>query len=145
MFLTWENPEVLDEVTGCKGDNDPIDVLEVGYRVAKRGEVLKVKVLGAVALIDEGETDWKIIVIDINDPLGMHYTYFTIGLQPLARHYPRFTEMQIEDNTDYQSFGLKVRTTVLSIADCLQTEFGGKLVNSVSLNVASLNTKSDVP
>lgn len=30
---TWENPEVLDEATGCKGDNDPIDVLEIGYRV----------------------------------------------------------------------------------------------------------------
>ncbi|KAG5321378.1 IPYR pyrophosphatase, partial [Pseudoatta argentina] len=30
---TWENPDVLDEATGCKGDNDPIDVLEIGYRV----------------------------------------------------------------------------------------------------------------
>ncbi|XP_020282222.1 inorganic pyrophosphatase isoform X2 [Pseudomyrmex gracilis] len=67
---TWENPDNLDEATGYKGDNDPIDVLEIGYRVAKRGEVLKVKVLGTVALIDEGETDWKIIVIDINDPLA---------------------------------------------------------------------------
>ncbi|XP_029170165.1 inorganic pyrophosphatase isoform X2 [Nylanderia fulva] len=67
---TWENPEVLDEATGCKGDNDPIDVLEIGYRVAKRGEILQVKVLGTVALIDEGETDWKIIVIDVNDPVA---------------------------------------------------------------------------
>ncbi|PSN40145.1 Inorganic pyrophosphatase [Blattella germanica] len=50
---TWENPEILDESTGCKGDNDPIDILEIGYRVAKRGEVLQVKVLGTVALIDE--------------------------------------------------------------------------------------------
>ena len=32
-FQTWENPEVLDEATGFKGDNDPIDVLEIGYRV----------------------------------------------------------------------------------------------------------------
>ena len=56
---TWENPEILDEATGCKGDNDPIDVLEIGYRVAKRGEVLQVKVLGTVALIDEGNTKFK--------------------------------------------------------------------------------------
>lgn len=34
----------MDESTGCKGDNDPIDVCEIGYRVAKRGEVLQVKV-----------------------------------------------------------------------------------------------------
>ncbi|XP_014212908.1 inorganic pyrophosphatase isoform X2 [Copidosoma floridanum] len=67
---TWENPEVLDAETGFKGDGDPIDVLEIGYKVAKRGEVLKVKVLGTVALIDEGETDWKIIAIDVNDPLA---------------------------------------------------------------------------
>lgn len=54
-WQTWENPEVLDESTGYKGDNDPIDVLEIGYRVAKRGEVLQVKVLGTIALIDEGK------------------------------------------------------------------------------------------
>lgn len=65
---TWENPEHTDPSTGCKGDNDPIDVLEIGSRVAQRGEVLRVKILGVVALIDEGETDWKIITIDVNDP-----------------------------------------------------------------------------
>lgn len=65
---TWENPEHTDPSTGCKGDNDPIDVLEIGSRIAKRGEVVQVKVLGIVALIDEGETDWKVITIDINDP-----------------------------------------------------------------------------
>jgi len=26
----------LDEATGCKGDNDPIDVLEIGYRVREK-------------------------------------------------------------------------------------------------------------
>lgn len=30
---TWENPDVMDKATECKGDNDPIDVLEIGYRV----------------------------------------------------------------------------------------------------------------
>jgi nucleosome-remodeling factor subunit len=34
MFKTWENPEVLDEHTGHKGDNDPIDIMEIGYRVS---------------------------------------------------------------------------------------------------------------
>lgn len=67
---TWENPEHLDPSTGCKGDNDPIDVLEIGYRIAKRGEVVQVKILGTVALIDEGETDWKLITIDVNDPVA---------------------------------------------------------------------------
>ncbi|XP_062535932.1 inorganic pyrophosphatase-like isoform X2 [Armigeres subalbatus] len=67
---TWENPDHLDPNTGCKGDNDPIDALEIGSRVAKRGEVVQVKILGTVALIDEGETDWKVITIDVNDPVA---------------------------------------------------------------------------
>ena len=39
-------------------------------QIAKRGDVKQVKILGTVALIDEGETDWKIFCIDVNDPLA---------------------------------------------------------------------------
>ena len=49
----------MDERTGCKGDNDPIDVCEIGHRVAKRGDVIQVKVLGTIALIDEGISNFK--------------------------------------------------------------------------------------
>ena len=28
------------------------------------------KILGTIALIDEGETDWKVFCIDVNDPLA---------------------------------------------------------------------------
>jgi inorganic pyrophosphatase len=67
---TWENPEHVDKHTNCKGDNDPIDVCEIGERVANIGEVIQVKILGCMAMIDEGETDWKVIVIDVRDPLA---------------------------------------------------------------------------
>ncbi|XP_040356138.2 inorganic pyrophosphatase isoform X5 [Ixodes scapularis] len=67
---TWEDPGHIDNNTNCKGDNDPIDICEIGFRVAKRGEVLQVKVLGVMALVDEGETDWKLLAIDIRDPLA---------------------------------------------------------------------------
>ena len=43
----------LDPDTKCKGDNDPIDVCEIGHKVHKRGAVVKVKVLGTFAMIDE--------------------------------------------------------------------------------------------
>jgi len=65
---TWENPNSVDPATGCKGDNDPIDVCEIGSKVHKRGAVVQVKVLGVFALIDEGETDWKVLAIDVTDP-----------------------------------------------------------------------------
>ena len=47
-----------------------MDVCEIGHRVAKMGDVMEVKVLGTLAMIDDGETDWKMIVIDVDDPLA---------------------------------------------------------------------------
>jgi len=67
---TWENPHAVDAATKCKGDNDPIDVCEIGSKIHKRGDVVQVKVLGVFGLIDEGETDWKILAIDVTDPLA---------------------------------------------------------------------------
>lgn len=67
---TWEDPEDPFEETGTKGDNDPLDVCEIGQKVHARGAVIQVKVLGCMLLIDEGETDWKIIAIDVSDPLA---------------------------------------------------------------------------
>ncbi|GMT25232.1 hypothetical protein PFISCL1PPCAC_16529, partial [Pristionchus fissidentatus] len=67
---TWENNEHTDPETGAKGDNDPIDVVEIGSTVHKRGAVLQVKVVGCLALIDDGETDWKLVAIDVTDPLA---------------------------------------------------------------------------
>lgn len=67
---TWENPNHVDSETKCKGDNDPIDVVEIGSKVHPRGAVIQVKILGVMALVDEGETDWKLIAIDVNDALA---------------------------------------------------------------------------
>lgn len=40
---TWEDPEHLDENTKAKGDNDPIDVIEIGCQIYPRGSVIQVK------------------------------------------------------------------------------------------------------
>ncbi|KAF0561212.1 inorganic diphosphatase [Gigaspora margarita] len=67
---TWEDPTQTHPETKARGDNDPLDVCEIGEHVGYSGQVKQVKVLGIMALLDEGETDWKVIVIDINDPLA---------------------------------------------------------------------------
>lgn len=64
---TWEDPNEMDELCQAKGDNDPIDIIEIGSRSKKIGEVYKAKVLGCLALLDDGECDWKIVVIDATD------------------------------------------------------------------------------
>ncbi|KAK4628953.1 Inorganic pyrophosphatase [Fulvia fulva] len=81
---TWEDPNVTHPETKQKGDNDPLDVCEIGELVAKVGEVKQVKVLGVMALLDEGETDWKIIVIDVNDPLAPRLN----DIEDVERHLP---------------------------------------------------------
>ncbi|GAB5370472.1 hypothetical protein AAMO2058_001496200 [Amorphochlora amoebiformis] len=69
---TWEDPAVKgpQEVLGCYGDNDPIDVIEIGSQEVSSGSIIQVKVLGALAMIDDGELDWKIIAIALSDPLA---------------------------------------------------------------------------
>jgi len=89
---TWENPNVLDTATGYKGDNDPIDVCEIGHRVAKRGDVVQVKVLGIMALIDEGETDWKVLAINVNDPLAEKLN----NVNDIEKEMPGFLQATVE-------------------------------------------------
>ncbi|XP_047189579.1 inorganic pyrophosphatase 2, mitochondrial isoform X1 [Scophthalmus maximus] len=65
---TWEDPNHTDAETKCCGDNDPIDVCDIGTQVCFPGQVIQVKVLGILAMIDEGEMDWKVIAINVKDP-----------------------------------------------------------------------------
>ncbi|EEH37736.2 inorganic pyrophosphatase [Paracoccidioides lutzii Pb01] len=81
---TWEDPNVVHPETKAKGDNDPLDVCEIGELVGYTGQVKQVKVLGVMALLDEEETDWKIIVIDINDPLAPKLN----DIEDVERHLP---------------------------------------------------------
>lgn len=50
------------------GDNDPLDVVEVGDTPLTLGQVIPVRVLGSLALVDQGEVDWKILAIRADDP-----------------------------------------------------------------------------
>jgi inorganic pyrophosphatase len=67
---TWEMPSFMHPGIECKGDNDPVDVIEIGSKIHPAGSVVEVKILGGLAMIDEGELDWKMIGIDVNDPLA---------------------------------------------------------------------------
>ena len=81
---TWEDPNAIHPETKAKGDNDPLDVCEIGELVGYPGQVKQVKVLGVMALLDEEETDWKVIVIDVNDPLAPKLN----DVEDVERHLP---------------------------------------------------------
>lgn len=67
---TWEDPANIDQTLNVGGDGDPVDVTEIGDETMPFGAVYPVKVLGCLALLDEGEIDWKIIAINLDDPLA---------------------------------------------------------------------------
>jgi inorganic pyrophosphatase len=81
---TWEDPNQSHAETKAKGDNDPLDVCEIGEQVGYTGQIKQVKVLGIMALLDEGETDWKIIVVDVMDPLAPKLN----DIEDIERHLP---------------------------------------------------------
>lgn len=67
---TWEDPNHVTPDTNAPGDNDPVDVVEVGSKRWETGSIVRVKILGVLALIDDGETDWKVVAISAEDPLA---------------------------------------------------------------------------
>jgi len=81
---TWEDPNHIHPETKAKGDNDPLDVCEIGELVGYPGQIKRVKVLGVMALLDEEETDWKVIVIDEKDPLAPKLN----DIEDVERHLP---------------------------------------------------------
>jgi len=64
------------------GDGDPLDVLLLGP-AQKRGSVIKVKVIGVLHLLDNGEKDDKLIAIDPNSPWKK-----VVNLNELDIYYP---------------------------------------------------------
>lgn len=67
MPQTWECNTHKDNETSCFGDNDPLDVVEMGSSILERAAVVQVKVLGSLCLIDQGELDWKLLTINLDE------------------------------------------------------------------------------
>ncbi len=67
---TWEDPNF--KTGGYGGDNDPLDVMEIGSSDTlpplAMGGIVPCKILGSLELIDQGETDHKVICISVADP-----------------------------------------------------------------------------
>ncbi|RYR65853.1 hypothetical protein Ahy_A03g011773 [Arachis hypogaea] len=108
---TWEDPSFSNsDVEGAFGDNDPVDVVEIGEQRRQIGEVLKVKPLAALAMIDEGELDWKIVAISLDDPKAS----LVNDVDDVEKHFPGtltairdwFRDYKIPDGKPANKFGL---------------------------------------
>jgi inorganic pyrophosphatase len=64
---TFNDPNFVFPMTQAGGDSESIDIFEIGDRIGEPGDVIPVKLLGLMAFVDEGKSDWKIIAVDTRD------------------------------------------------------------------------------
>ncbi|ORZ03787.1 inorganic pyrophosphatase [Syncephalastrum racemosum] len=112
FMQTWEDPDhITPDLNNTKGDNDPIDVVDISASLGFPGEIRQVKILGGLALIDEGESDWKVIVIDIHDPRAREIN----DIQDVDRLMPGYLDAirhwyevyKVPDGEDRNRFGFE--------------------------------------
>ena len=48
---TWEDPNVEHPIVKCKGDNDPVDVVEIGSKALATGSVTQVDTLSPYRML----------------------------------------------------------------------------------------------
>ncbi|ODV96827.1 hypothetical protein PACTADRAFT_48638 [Pachysolen tannophilus NRRL Y-2460] len=85
---TWEDPTVKNSSLDLFGDGDPLDVIEIGSQILELGQVKKVKILGSLALIDDGELDWKIVVINVEDEASNNLN----DIEDVYKQFPQLLE-----------------------------------------------------
>ncbi|KAK9832579.1 hypothetical protein WJX81_000316 [Elliptochloris bilobata] len=107
---TWEDPaHKAEDVGGVAGDNDPVDVVEIGEQALDMGGVYAVKPLAVLAMIDDGELDWKIVAIRANDPRAASVN----DVEDVEREFPGelekirvwFQDYKIPDGKPANKFG----------------------------------------
>jgi len=64
---TYRDPNDVDAISGVGGDDDPLDVLDLGNTAMDVGAVVRCRPLAAVCLIDKGQADWKILTVNVDE------------------------------------------------------------------------------
>ena len=66
---------------GLTGDLDPIDIVELSNRPVLTRLPTEMVVIGALGLIDQGELDWKILTLDLEEAKRLEVHSLTEALQ----------------------------------------------------------------
>lgn len=121
---TWEDPTKKDAECGEVGDNDPIDVIDIGRKRKKIGEVYLARVLGCLALLDDNETDWKIVVIDKDDPLCEELN----SLELVEKHFPNLLSFALNWFKNYKVPTGKAPNNFAFNGKYLDAEFADRII-----------------
>jgi len=123
---TWEDPTHKNtELEGVMGDNDPVDVVEIGGAALKMGGVYTVKPLGVFAMIDDGELDWKVIAINTADPKAA----LVNNVADVEKHFPGELQKVLEWFRDYKIPDGKPANKFGFANKCMDKEFTMKVIH----------------
>lgn len=109
---TWEDPAIVPADTGCPGDNDPLDCVEIGSTPLAVGAIAPIKVLGVLVLIDDGETDYKLIAISSADPKASLLN----DVEDVEKHMPGTVHALREYFRDYKKSAGKINKYAMEAA-----------------------------
>lgn len=57
-------------LAGARGDGDPVDAVELSASPLPLGSVTRVRMVAALAMLDGGELDWKVVAVAAASPLA---------------------------------------------------------------------------
>lgn len=146
---TWEDPgHKNDDVEGMFGDNDPVDIVEIGSKAHPMGSIIKIKVLGCLAMIDDGELDWKVICLDASDPKAADCN----DVEDVEKHFPGtidavrtwFRDYKIPDGKPANAYGLndECMNKEYTMGVIAEThEFYNNLIRGIRENTEELSLK----
>lgn len=115
---TLESKDFIYKETGLRGDGDPLDIIDIGNKIVNIGEVIQVKILGILPLIDEGETDWKIIAINKNDKRSYELNDFNdLNEEELLKIFDWFINYKLKSKNikNYIGFNGKIEGKKLAL------------------------------
>jgi len=121
---TWEDPGHVDKDCEVAGDNDPVDVVEIGSTQLAMGGVYKVKPLGVYAMIDDGELDWKVITINVDDPKAA----LVNNVEDIEKEFPGELEKILVWFRDYKMPDGKPQNKFGYNNKCLDRDFALKVI-----------------
>ena len=143
---TWEDPNHIYSSTQKPGDGDPIDIIELGYKQRDIGEIVAVKILGVIPMIDDGETDWKMLGLSIDDPLNdriknLHDLKIEIkGLLPAVFEWFKKYKLPTKNKLNEFALGEKAGDENMAIKLIEQGHIHwSKLVNKNNENIENLD------
>ena len=146
---TYEDPDVKCPILGVYGDNDPLDICNISspfrelmnLRVKPNytGDVIPVKIIGILRIIDSGYADWKLVGIDYDmyHDYVKYYDKFNVDIVKMLYEWfcsdPKYEQviyhdLLSSDNTE-KDISLQIYFTVINHSrDCYKDNFSDSCI-----------------